>query len=396
MLTESEARDLVLSHVTSLAPERLPISETLGRFASSQLLASIPLPGFDNSQVDGYALRATDAVVGAELPVISEQPAGPDLHLQCQAGSAIRIFTGAAIPEGADAVIMQEGVTRIASTITIKDAVVKGENIRRKGSDLCAGQILIRKGDRIGPAHIGVVASQGLSHIDVHRLPSISILSTGDELIPPGQPLQSGQLYNSNGPMLAATLAQLGLPGATTHHCTDQLDATIQCIDDLAKRSDVIILSGGVSVGDHDHIKPALTALGLTPELWRVKVKPGKPFLFVHRMEPRPLYIFGLPGNPVSAFVTFHLFVKPALLKLIGGSSVAAETPTVFALLADSVTNDGGRPHYIRGRLIDGVFHPTGLQQSHALFGLSQCNAMLRVAENTTVEAGSSCSVQLL
>ena len=394
MLTEPEALDLVLSRITPLPSERVPITTALGRFASETMLASLPLPGFDNSQVDGYALRAEDAALGTELPVTAEQPAGPDLQLELPPSSSIRIFTGAPIPRGANAVIMQEDVTRVGHSITINEPVISGENIRRLGSDLCAGQILMRSGHRHGPAHVGLLASQGIDQVPVHRLPTISILSTGDELIAPGLPLKSGQLYNSNGPMLVAMLANEGLHGATAHHCPDQLDATISCLSSLASVSDVIIISGGVSVGDHDHIKPALSAIGLEPELWRVKVKPGKPFLFVHRMEPRPLYVFGLPGNPVSAFVTFHLFVKPALLKLIGASDTTPATAP--AVLTHKITNDGGRPHYVRGRWGRGQFYPTGLQQSHALFGLSQCNALLRVPEHTTLASGSACEVQLL
>lgn len=394
MLTEPEALDLVLSRIAPLPSERVHIGSALGRFANETMLASLPLPGFDNSQVDGYAVRAEDAALGAELPVTAEQPAGPDLHLELPPASAIRIFTGAPIPRGADAIIMQEDVTRVGHSITINDTVTSGENIRRMGSDLCAGQVLVRPGQQLGPAHIGLLASQGIDEVSVHRLPRISVLSTGDELIAPGLPLEPGQLYNSNGPMLVAMLAHEGLHGATAHHCPDQLDATISSLSSLADESDVIIISGGVSVGDHDHIKPALKALGLEPELWRVKVKPGKPFLFVHRTEPRPLYIFGLPGNPVSAFVTFHLFVKPALRKLVGANDSGAVTAP--ATLTHEITNDGGRPHYVRGRWSQGQFHPTGLQQSHALFGLSQCNALLRVPEHTTLASGSACEVQLL
>lgn len=396
MLTEPEALDLVLSRITPGKVTPVPLAQAPGQFASAQVLATIPLPGFDNSQVDGYALRAEEGTAGTQLPVIAEQPAGADLQHELPARSALRIFTGAPIPRGADAVIMQEDVTRTDGMIKINESVTKGENIRRLGSDLCTGQILLRTGERINAAHIGVLASQGLDQVTVHAPPSISILSTGDELIPPGQPLQPGQLYNSNGLMLAAMLAQLGIHDAGTHHCPDRLDATISTLGDLAQRSDVIIISGGVSVGDHDHIKPALNALGLTPELWRVKVKPGKPFLFVHRMEPRPLYVFGLPGNPVSAFVTFHLFVKPALLKLLGASTDEQKPVTFPARLASAVKNDGDRPHFIRGRLNGGTFQPTGLQQSHALFGLSQCNAMLRVPEHTTLGPDTVCQVQMI
>ncbi len=391
MLTEAEAREHVLSRVTPGGVETLGLVESLGRHAAAQVLAHVALPGFDNSQVDGYALRAADAPLGASLDVADEQPAGADRHLILPAGNAIRIFTGAPLPTNADAVIMQEDVTRTGDSIVINDSVSPGEHIRRTGSDLCRGQVLIRPGERLTATLIGLLATQGIASLPVHRLPSVGVLSTGDELIPPGQPLEPGQLYNSNGPMLAAMLASLGLRDIQTHHCRDDLDATIQALDSLAGTRDVIIISGGVSVGDHDHIKPALQALGLSPELWRVKIKPGKPFLFVHREQPRPLYVFGLPGNPVSSFVTYQLFVRPALLKLMGAADHAL--PAVEAELTATVDNDGSRPHFMRGRYADGRFSPAGAQQSHALYGLSQCNALLRVEAGATIAAGTKVVV---
>ncbi|MDB6073983.1 MAG: molybdopterin molybdenumtransferase MoeA [Verrucomicrobiaceae bacterium] len=391
MLTETEARDHVLSRITPGGSEDISLSTCLGRHAAAHVLASIPLPGFDNSQVDGYALRAQDGTKGARLKVNAEQPAGADLHLAVPPGEAVRIFTGAPIPQGADAVIMQEDVSTSDGAVVINEAVVPGENIRRTGRDLCRGQKLLRPGQRITPGIIGVLASQGLSTVYVYRLPRVAVLSTGDELVAQGQPLQPGQLYNSNGPMLIALLASLGLTDTAIHHCPDSLEATTHIIDDLAQSFDAIIVSGGVSVGDHDHIKPALKALGMPPELWRVKVKPGKPFLFVHRTEPRPLYVFGLPGNPVSAFVTYQLFVRGALLKLMGAAEHAL--PSVEAELAETMENDGDRPHYFRGLLEGGRFKPLGVQASHALFGLSQSNAMLRLEPFSPIKAGIRVTV---
>lgn len=391
MLTEAEAREHVLSRITPGQAEEVALSASLGRHAAAQVLATVALPGFDNSQMDGYALRANEAPAGARLPVAAEQPAGADRLLSVPPGQAVRIFTGAAIPEGADAVIMQEDVTAADGAIVINEAVVPGENIRRTGSDLCRGQKLLRPGQQITPGVIGVLASQGITTVAVHRLPRVAVLSTGDELIAPGLPLKPGELYNSNGPMITALLNSLGIIEATAHHCPDSLEATITALRSLAETNDAIIISGGVSVGDHDHVKPALQALDMPPELWRVKVKPGKPFLFVHRTEPQPLYVFGLPGNPVSSFVTYQLFVRSALLKLMGAEHV--ELPAAAAEVTETMNNDGDRPHYLRGRYEAGRFSPLGVQASHALFGLSQSNAMLRLEPKSTVEAGARVTV---
>lgn len=390
MLTEAEALESIQSSIQPLEPERVPLAASQGRFASDALLATVALPRFDNSQVDGYAVRAAEAQTSSILDVTGEQPAGSDLQQSLPPGQAIRIFTGAPLPKGCDAVVMQEDVSRQNDRITINDGVCPGENIRRRGSDLCEGQIILNRGDLITPARIGVLASQGLATVPVHRLPRTAILGTGDEVVPLGAPLNPGQIYNSNGPMLAAMLAQQGI-ATTQHHCRDDLRSTTDSLRQLIADHDVILISGGVSVGDHDHVKPALLALGITPQLWRVKVKPGKPFLFARHSG---CYLFGLPGNPVSAFVTYHLFVQAALWRLIGRTD---STPaTITATTGTPLANDGDRPHYLRGKLEHGIFQPTGLQQSHALHGLSQCNALARVPEHTTLPAGSVCEVRWL
>ena len=390
MLTEAETLERVLAAIRPLDAETVPLSTSLGRFASQMLTATVPLPGFDNSQVDGYAVRSADAQTGSMLAVAGEQPAGADLHQPLSPGQALRIFTGAPLPSGCDAVIMQEDVHREDGHITVLEGVAPGENCRRQGSDLCQGQIILQRGDLITPARIGVLASQGLASAPVHRLPRVAVLGTGDEVMPPGTALQPGQIYNSNGPMLAALLAQQGIT-ATLHHCRDDLQATTAILRQLIADHDVILISGGVSVGDHDHVKPALHALGIQPQLWRVKVKPGKPFLFAQHQS---CHVFGLPGNPVSAFVTYHLFVKAALLKLCGHPNSAPASFT--ATTGSPLVNSGDRPHYLRGKVEHGAFHPAGLQQSHALHGLSQCNALARVPEQTTLPAGSPCEVRWL
>lgn len=388
MLSESEALQRILSAVQPLTVEEVPVSNALGRFAAQPLLATVSLPSFDNSQVDGYAVLAKDAIAGAILRVIDEQPAGEQRELALTPGNAIRIFTGAAVPAGADAVIMQEDVQREGDQIRIVEGIALGENIRRAGSDLCRGQVLLRAGERISPVVIGLLASQGLTSVRVHRAPRIGVLSTGDELIAPGQPLRPGQLYNSNGPMLIAMLADLGITNTRAVHCGDTLEATMDALRSLLADNDAIIISGGVSVGDHDHVKPALAALGVPPDLWRVNIKPGKPFLFAQTEQPR-VCVFGLPGNPVSSFVTFQRFVRPALLHLTGANEAQRLPLTVEVTLSEALSNDGGRPHYVRGQVAEGVFKPVGVQQSHALHGLSKCNALLCVDAGATLATGS-------
>ena len=393
MLTEFEARTRLLARIDPLNEEPVPLGKSLARFLSRDVRSTIAIPSFDNSQVDGYAVHSSNATAGTRLHVVGEHAAGVGQTLAVGAGAALRIFTGAPMPLGADAVVMQEDVTRDGDHIVLNETTTPGEHVRRTGSDLCRGQFIARRGERITPALIGLFASQGLVEVGVHRQPRIGILSTGDELIAPGTALLPGQIYNSNGPMLAAMLAQLGFADVTVRHCADTLNATTDALNHLMFSSDAVIISGGVSVGDHDHVKPALTALGLVPDFWRVKVKPGKPFLFAWREGSLPASIFGLPGNPVSAFVTFHLFVRPALMKMMGGNE---ELPTIIARLTTTVSNDGDRPHYVRGQFMNGDFTPTGLQQSHALFGLSRCNALLRVAEGESISSGETRAVTLL
>jgi len=323
--------------------------------------------------------------------VVGEQPAGADRGLTMSATEAIRIFTGAPLPRGADTVIMQEEVRREGNTIVAQADVEPGEFVRRKGADLAKGQKILSQGEPVTVQGLALLASQGITEVEVGARPQVAIVSTGDELTVPGTTPRPGQIFESNSIMLQALAIRAGAEVAFVTHCPDDLEQ----MTDLFRRgleTDALIVSGGVSVGEHDLVKPALRSLGAEIDLWRVAIKPGKPFLFGRAGRAA---VFGLPGNPVSAFVTFLKFVRPALLKMSGAGDAYLALRQVPARLTQDVTNEGDRPHYLRGRLHDGAFTVTGRQESHALFGLSRANALLRLAGGAKLGAGANVSVEL-
>ncbi len=393
MISESEALAAILAAVPAAEWETLPLAAAAGHFAARDVIATLPLPGFDNSSMDGWALHAADCgQTGAPLRITGEQPAGEDRGLTVGPGEAVRIFTGAPLPAGAAAVVMQEDAARDGEHVIIREAAQAGEFIRRAGSDVCAGQLLIRRGDVLTPQRIGVVAAQGMAEVECGRQPRAAIICTGEELVPPGQPLpHAGALYNSNGPMLAALLdSSRAARAVSVLTVRDDLTALTDCLRARLEESDALLIAGGVSVGDHDLVKPALHALGIVPQFWRIAVKPGKPFLFC--TAGRKL-IFGLPGNPVSAFVTATLFVLPALRRLAGATDAAPVLIT--ARTAADLQNKGDRTHYLRGTHdpAAGTFTATGPQESHAIAGLSRANALARLEPGASVPSGGAVKV---
>jgi molybdopterin molybdotransferase len=392
VITEEQALARILENVGPLPARRVPLIQAREKFAATEVRARVALPRFDNSAMDGYAVVAAACAYGKPQRLIGEQPAGADRGLRIEAGETIRIFTGAPIPSGADAVVMQEDVRVDGSQVFVNTIVEMGEFIRRRGCDLSEGQKIIEAGTRLRAQELALLASQGFGEIEVGGEVRVMVVSTGDELVAPGGNLAAGQIFDSNSVLLHSLVEKCGATVARVQHCPDDAPAIERAFRD-ALQYEVLIILGGVSVGARDLVKPALNAIGAQTDLWRVSVKPGKPFLFGRAGQ---CAIFGLPGNPVSAFVTFQLFVRPALLRMMGARGDQLPLPQTTAILAGDLSNDGDRPHYVRGQFADGKFTQIGRQESHALYGLSRSNALLRVAPGQILSRDASAALFLV
>ncbi len=339
MLSVAEALDFLLSAAQPvIGLETIPTLEANGRILADAQVSQINVPPMDNSQMDGYAVRAAYCLSGAAKLRVTQRIAAGQVAQKLQPGTAARIFTGAMIPAGADAVVMQEMCEAENSPdgdfVTIKCTPKSGEWIRRMGEDIQAGSVILPAGSRLRPQELGLAASVGLATLPVVRRLRVAVFFTGDELTMPGESLKPGAIYNSNRFTLRGLLENLGCEITDFGIVPDTLDATRDTLRRAAQRHDLIITSGGVSVGEEDHIKPAVEAEGRL-NMWRIAVKPGKPLAFgeIHRDgQDSTAFFLGLPGNPVASFLTFLLFVRPFILRLQGVPDV---TPKSFAMRAD-------------------------------------------------------------
>jgi molybdopterin molybdotransferase len=325
MLTAAQAREQLLAPAVPVSEvESVPMQAALGRVLANDVVSLVDVPPLDNTSMDGYAIRVADlAAHSGVLKVGQRIPAG-SMGTELQSGTAARIFTGAPIPQGADAVVMQEDCTidpAKPDAVSIATSPTVGQWIRRRGEDLTTGKTALTAGTFLRPQELGVAASAGLTHLPVKRRVRVAAFFTGDELSLPGEPLKPGGIYNSNRDTLLACIKALGCDATDLGIVPDRLDATRAALRHASQDHDLIITSGGVSVGEEDHIKPAVTAEGEL-NLWQIAIKPGKPLAFGSvRRESNPgtsTWFIGLPGNPVSSFVTFLLFVRPFILKLQG------------------------------------------------------------------------------
>jgi molybdopterin molybdotransferase len=393
------ARSRVLARARPLDPEEVALEAALDRVLGADVVALEDVPGFDNSAMDGYAVVAADTA-GAEsrpvrVPVVDESRAGRPARRGLSPGAAIRISTGAMVPAGADAVVRVEDTVESDGAVEIRAAVEPGRNLRRAGEDVRAGAAVLRRGTPIGPAELGVLASLGADPVDCVRRARTAVLTTGDELRGPRETLEPGQVRDTNAHSVPAQVRRAGGEVVLVQTVPDDYDATVEALR-TGLRADVLVICGGVSVGVHDHVKPALAELGVTPEFWGVALRPGKPTWFgVHR--DRKL-VFGLPGNPVSAMVTFHLLARPAL------AALAARDPGATRLRATFDANypkRPGRAHAVRCYLEarDDGWHvrPTREQGSHVLTSMLEARALaLLERERGDVSAGERVTFELL
>ncbi|WP_106478164.1 molybdopterin molybdotransferase MoeA [Phytohalomonas tamaricis] len=329
----------LLSDIVPLATELLPLEQAAGRVLAETLYAKHDMPPANNSAMDGYALRAADA--GKRLPISQRILAGhaPSPLVQ---GSCARIFTGGVLPEGADSVVMQENVEVEGNEAFIPTPVEVGNNVRYRGREICAGEPLMVAGERINAAGLGFLASQGIASVNVSRRPRVALLSTGDELIMPGQALAPGQIYNSNRFMLTQMLHDFGAEVMVIDNVIDTFEATRDALKQAAQETDIVVTSGGVSVGEADHVRPAVAELGQI-DLWRLAIRPGKPLAMGRIGKAR---FIGLAGNPVSSFVGSWLFLRPLLGRLMG--CPAMQTLPELSAQANFSTRTAGRTHYMR------------------------------------------------
>lgn len=371
------AAELVLEHTPVMPAERVPLADAVGRVLAGDMRAPADLPAFPSSAVDGFAVRAADA--GKALREVGESAAGRPFAGRVEPGTAARILTGGVVPDGADTVVMVEDVHIDGGSVTVPEGLHAGINFHRPGADVRAGELVLTAGIQLGSAELGLMAALGFAELEVYPRPRVALMSTGDELVEVGRTPGRGQITDSNRWALLAALREAGVDARSLGIAPDEPDALRRLVVDALQTADVLVTSGGVSVGTHDLVKPLLESLG-TVHVGRVKLKPGKPFTFA--TLPDNKLAFGLPGFPVSSLVTFEVFVRPALRKLQGFARL--QRPTLPVRLGYDARATADRTEYQRVRLrregAELVAETTGSQSSSRLLSLAGAHALVRVA----------------
>ncbi|MEW6637344.1 MAG: gephyrin-like molybdotransferase Glp [Actinomycetota bacterium] len=388
LLEYGEALRLVMQNTRPLPACETPLIEARGLALAGDLRARFDSPPFDNSAVDGYAVRSADAEAGRVFKVVDEAPAGRPAARGVGEGEAVKIFTGGVIPEGADAVVMVENTSGWGETFELKKAAAPGQNVRTSGEDARRGEVILRSGTVVGPPEVALAATQGYGSLPVHRRPEVVVLSTGSELVEPGtRELSPGEIYDSNSYALVAQSLEVGVRARRLYAASDDAARIHAAVEEALEGADVVITSGGVSVGEKDLVKGTMQNLGVEQVFWGVKFKPGKPMFFGVRGETR---VFGLPGNPVSAMVCFELFVRPALLRMMGREDTR---PRVLVYFEEDVRNRFGRMHAMRVTLerteSGWLARSVGAQGSGLVSSLTKADALALIGpESEGVRAG--------
>jgi molybdenum cofactor synthesis domain-containing protein len=397
LIEHPEAVRLVLENTHRLPAESVQLVEARGLALAEDLKARFDSPPFDNSAVDGYALRSADAEAGRSFRVVDEAPAGRPAAKSVGEGEAIKIFTGGVIPEGSDAVVMVENTSGWGEEFELKKAATPAQNVRGSGEDVREGDVILRAGTEIGPPEIALAATQGYGELGVHRRPRVVVLSTGTELVEPGErELEPGEIYDSNSFAVIAQAQEIGARARRISATSDDAQVLRNTLKEALETADVVVTSGGVSVGEKDLVKGTMLELGVEQVFWGVKFKPGKPLFFGVRDGAS---VFGLPGNPVSAMVCFELFVRPALVKMMGREERGR--PRVQVYFEEEVRNHFGRTHAMRVSLEQTergwLARSVGAQGSGLVSSLTKADALALIGpESEGVRAGETVEAIVL
>ena len=394
MVTVNEAKQRIIVNTTTLPSVQMPLAEAVGSYLAEDVIAPIALPPFRQSSMDGYAVVHSDITEsGTILRLAGESKAGQADLPVVGAGTAVRIFTGAPVPEGATAVVMQENTSVVAGSVQIHEfPVAEGKNVRRAGQQIALGAVALHAGTLISPGAVGFLKGMNVNEVMVHSKPRVGLLVTGDELLKAGEALVPGKIYESNSEMLKTALAQAGIGEVSISYASDELDTTIVALEALLDQHDVILASGGISVGDYDFVGKALEALGAETIFYKVKQKPGKPLLFAKKGEK---LIFALPGNPASSLVCYYEYVQPALRKIMGSREPFLRS--VRLPLRHAYRFDGERDEFLKARVEGEDVVSLDGQESFVIGSFAIANAIiyLPVGQNR-VEAGELVEVHLL
>lgn len=398
MISYESALDIVVSHAQRRSTVVVPLTAGRGCVLAEDLVAPFPFPRFDNSAVDGYAVADLDR---KDFKVVRTVGAGDPRGCSLGPGECVRIFTGAAVPPGTAAVVMQEDVRRSGDTIELSEPTSVGQHVRRAGEEVLAGNALLRQGQVLSPAGIAIAASAGTTELKVYSKPRIAILTTGSELVPPGVPLEGSQIYESNGVALELAMGDLGIEPAIRETVQDDPDQIVAFVSEALRECDVLIVTGGVSVGDRDIVKDAFAQCGLEQLIWGVAMKPGKPVYFGRKSEDTSCakFAFGLPGNPLSVLATFEFLVKPFLAASMGHEKPLPRLRR--ARLEQALAHKPGRREFVPALLAENdrglCACPFAGQGSHMLGGLARANGWIVVPdESPGLDAGDLVEVKIL